>query len=125
MKKGNETSIKTALAKYNGGNVAWQSNGAQGYANDVYSTGKQYELGVSSPISVAPGDLTYPTTGRITSPYGWRDIGNGQEFHYGVDIGAGGRKKCSYCNSSRWCSFICWPIRHLWKYCKGSARNKR
>lgn len=89
--KGNETAIKTALAKYNGGNVAWKSSEAQGYANDVYSTGKQYELGVSSPISVAPGDLTYPTTGRVTSPYGWRVIDGVREFHYGIDIGAGGR----------------------------------
>lgn len=91
--KGNETSIKNALAKYNGGNVAWQSGAAQQYAREVYDNGKQFELGVSSPITVAPGDITYPTTGKITSPYGWRNIGAGNEFHYGVDIGAGGRKK--------------------------------
>lgn len=86
--KGNETSIKTALAKYNGGNAAWQSGAAQKYANEVWSNGKQFESGAaSSPITVAPGDITYPTTGRITSPYG----GRGGEFHYGTDIGAGGR----------------------------------
>ncbi|HCG4536205.1 TPA: M23 family metallopeptidase, partial [Salmonella enterica subsp. enterica serovar Typhi str. AG3] len=35
--------------------------------------------------------ITYPTTGRITSPYGWRNL-YGREFHYGIDIGSGGRK---------------------------------
>lgn len=85
--KGNETAIKNALARYNGGNAAWNSTGAQKYANEVYSNGKQFELGISSPIDVAPGDITYPTTGRITSPYGSR----WGAFHYGVDIGAGGR----------------------------------
>ncbi|MFY0520563.1 peptidoglycan DD-metalloendopeptidase family protein [Lysinibacillus sp. UGB7] len=85
--KGNTTSIKTALAKYNGGNIAWQSGSAQKYADEVYNNGKQFELGVDSPISVAPGEITYPTTGSITSPYGSR----WGAFHYGVDIGANGR----------------------------------
>ncbi|PJO44946.1 peptidoglycan DD-metalloendopeptidase family protein [Lysinibacillus xylanilyticus] len=84
--KGNETSIKTALAKYNGGNVAWQGAAAQKYANEVWSNGKQFESGAaSSPIAVAPGDVTYPTTGPIRQQYG------GQVFHYGIDIGSAGR----------------------------------
>lgn len=47
----------------------------------------------SSNSSVSVGDLPVsssgfmkPTTGRLTSPYGWRNIGAGPEFHYGIDI---------------------------------------
>ena len=27
-----------------------------------------------------------PTNGRLTSGYGWRDLGFGPEFHYGIDL---------------------------------------
>jgi len=36
--------------------------------------------------AVAAGTWTKPTTGRLTSPFGWRNIGYGSEFHYGIDI---------------------------------------
>ena len=36
--------------------------------------------------AVSAGTWTKPTTGRLTSPFGWRNIGYGSEFHYGVDI---------------------------------------
>lgn len=93
--KSNQTSIITALAKYNGGNNPGAA--AQAYAKEVWDNGKQFEMGMEAgaPISVAPGDITYPTTGRISSPYGWRDLGYGKEFHYGVDIGSGGRTNVS------------------------------
>ncbi len=32
------------------------------------------------------GTWIKPTNGRLTSPYGWRNIGAGPEFHYGVDL---------------------------------------
>ncbi|WP_223552904.1 MULTISPECIES: murein hydrolase activator EnvC family protein [Lysinibacillus] len=32
------------------------------------------------------GTWINPTNGRLTSPYGWRNIGAGPEFHYGVDL---------------------------------------
>ncbi|WP_411830031.1 murein hydrolase activator EnvC family protein [Metasolibacillus meyeri] len=35
---------------------------------------------------VSSGTWTKPTNGRLTSGYGWRNIGFGTEFHYGVDI---------------------------------------
>ena len=35
---------------------------------------------------VSAGTWTKPTTGRLTSPFGWRNIGYGKEFHYGIDI---------------------------------------
>lgn len=35
---------------------------------------------------VAAGTWTKPANGRFTSKFGWRDIGFGQEFHYGIDI---------------------------------------
>ena len=35
---------------------------------------------------VSAGTWTKPTTGRLTSPFGWRNIGAGNEFHYGIDI---------------------------------------
>ncbi|KGR85437.1 murein hydrolase activator EnvC family protein [Lysinibacillus odysseyi] len=34
---------------------------------------------------VSSGSWTKPTTGRLTSGYGWREFG-GSEYHYGVDI---------------------------------------
>lgn len=36
--------------------------------------------------AVSSGTWTNPTIGRLTSGFGWRDIGAGLEFHYGVDI---------------------------------------
>lgn len=36
--------------------------------------------------AVSAGTWTKPTTGRLTSPFGWRNIGYGSEFHYGIDI---------------------------------------
>ncbi|MCT6925644.1 MAG: peptidoglycan DD-metalloendopeptidase family protein [Metasolibacillus sp.] len=35
---------------------------------------------------VSSGTWTKPTSGRLTSGYGWRNIGFGTEFHYGVDL---------------------------------------
>ncbi|WP_042472352.1 murein hydrolase activator EnvC family protein [Bacillus ndiopicus] len=35
---------------------------------------------------VSSGTWTKPTNGRLTSGYGWRNIGFGTEFHYGVDL---------------------------------------
>lgn len=35
---------------------------------------------------VASGTWTKPTNGRLTSGFGWRNIGAGPEFHYGVDL---------------------------------------
>ena len=35
---------------------------------------------------VSAGTWTKPTNGRFTSKFGWRDIGFGQEFHYGIDL---------------------------------------
>ncbi|CAM5553816.1 Peptidoglycan DL-endopeptidase CwlO OS=Lysinibacillus sphaericus OX=1421 GN=cwlO PE=4 SV=1 [Lysinibacillus sphaericus] len=32
------------------------------------------------------GTWIKPTNGRLTSPYGWRNLGAGQTFHYGVDL---------------------------------------
>lgn len=34
---------------------------------------------------VSSGSWTKPTTGRLTSGYGWREFG-GSEYHYGIDI---------------------------------------
>jgi len=45
--------------------------------------------GSSGVIVNAPqsnGTWIKPTNGRLTSPYGWRNIGAGPEFHYGVDL---------------------------------------
>ena len=36
--------------------------------------------------AVSAGTWTNPTTGRLTSGYGWRNIGFGSEFHYGIDV---------------------------------------
>ncbi len=36
--------------------------------------------------AVASGTWTKPANGRLTSGFGWRNIGAGNEFHHGVDI---------------------------------------
>ena len=36
--------------------------------------------------AVSAGTWTKPANGRLTSPFGWRNIGAGPEFHYGIDI---------------------------------------
>lgn len=36
--------------------------------------------------AVSAGTWTKPAQGRLTSPFGYRNIGAGREFHYGVDI---------------------------------------
>ncbi|WP_419096459.1 murein hydrolase activator EnvC family protein [Ureibacillus endophyticus] len=35
---------------------------------------------------VSSGDWTKPTNGTLTSGYGWRNLGYGPEFHYGIDL---------------------------------------
>ncbi|AYC28979.1 murein hydrolase activator EnvC family protein [Paenisporosarcina cavernae] len=47
---------------------------------------QQASSGVSVPPAVSSGTWTRPAAGRFTSGYGGRDIGEGGEFHYGVDI---------------------------------------
>lgn len=39
---------------------------------------------VNAPVS--NGTWIKPTNGRLTSPYGWRNLGAGPEFHYGIDL---------------------------------------
>ena len=36
--------------------------------------------------AVSSGTWTKPANGRLTSPFGWRNLGSGNEFHYGIDI---------------------------------------
>lgn len=36
--------------------------------------------------AIANGTWTKPANGRLTSPFGWRNLGQGNEFHYGIDI---------------------------------------
>lgn len=35
---------------------------------------------------VTSGTWMKPTNGRLSSGYGWRNLGNGPEFHYGIDL---------------------------------------
>lgn len=44
--------------------------------------------GSGSTVNAPASDGTWikPTNGRLTSPYGWRNLGAGPEFHYGVDL---------------------------------------
>lgn len=37
-------------------------------------------------LPVSSSGFMKPTTGLLTSPYGWRNLGAGPEFHYGIDI---------------------------------------
>lgn len=44
------------------------------------------QQGGGSLPAVSDGTWQTPTTGRLTSTHGWRDIGAGSEYHYGIDI---------------------------------------
>ncbi len=46
--------------------------------------------GIVSQTTTAPGALSWPVTGTITSPFGYRNnpFGGGMEFHQGLDIAA-------------------------------------
>lgn len=84
-KKGNEGAIKKAIGAYNHSNV---------YVSEVWARGLLFRDGPSAGVAdipIASGSFTYPTTGRITSPYGMRVIYGASEFHYGIDVGGGGR----------------------------------
>lgn len=57
-----------------------------------YDTSKGTLLGYPMYLKVDTENPKYfitPTQGRFTSGYGWRDIGAGPEFHYGIDIANG------------------------------------
>lgn len=41
--------------------------------------------GSNTPV-VSSGTWTKPANGRFTSGFGWRNLGSGNEFHYGIDI---------------------------------------
>ncbi|MFY3791524.1 murein hydrolase activator EnvC family protein [Ureibacillus sp. MALMAid1270] len=36
--------------------------------------------------NTSDGTFMKPTNGRLTSPWGWRNLGYGAEFHYGIDL---------------------------------------
>lgn len=40
----------------------------------------------SGKLPVSTSGFMKPTNGRLTSGYGWRNLGNGPEFHYGIDL---------------------------------------
>lgn len=43
----------------------------------------------SAPLpTTSAGTWTRPSTGPITSKHGWRNLGGGDEYHYGLDIGS-------------------------------------
>lgn len=44
------------------------------------------QLQSSGKLPVASSGFMKPTNGRLTSGYGWRNIGAGPEFHYGIDL---------------------------------------
>lgn len=52
--------------------------------NSGSSSGSSSGSTVNAPVS--EGTWIKPTNGRLTSPYGWRNLGAGPEFHYGVDL---------------------------------------
>lgn len=47
---------------------------------------RQEQMANNNIPDVAAGTWTKPANGRFTSGYGWRNLGYGSEFHYGIDI---------------------------------------
>lgn len=47
---------------------------------------RQQEMANNNIPVVSSGTWTKPAQGRFTSGYGWRNLGYGSEFHYGIDI---------------------------------------
>lgn len=86
--KGDESAIKSAIRAY---------NHSESYVASVYARAMKFKespSGGHAVIPVAQGSFTWPTTGHITSRFGYRgDIGipGASHYHYGVDIGGGGR----------------------------------
>ncbi|SOB91540.1 septal ring factor EnvC (AmiA/AmiB activator) [Ureibacillus xyleni] len=52
--------------------------------NRILELSRQNQQG-ALPV-VSSGDWTKPTNGTLTSGYGWRNLGYGPEFHYGIDL---------------------------------------
>jgi len=46
----------------------------------------QKQQNAGSVPSTSDGRFMKPTNGRLTSPWGWRNLGFGAEFHYGIDL---------------------------------------
>jgi len=44
------------------------------------------QLQSSGSLPVSSSGFMKPTNGRLTSGYGWRNLGYGPEFHYGIDL---------------------------------------
>jgi murein DD-endopeptidase MepM/ murein hydrolase activator NlpD len=76
-------------------NAIYQYNHAEWYVNKVLSNSERfknaatYEGGGEIP-SLNPGSFMRPTTGTITSPFGYRDF-RGGAMHFGIDIASGGK----------------------------------
>ena len=88
------TELATARRKQHGtlGKVRNQQNDLEGNLNDIsQKIAEQLGAGTGAlpagPIRAGGHGLIWPVNGPITSGYGGRNIGNGYEFHPGVDIG--------------------------------------
>ncbi|MFJ8261798.1 murein hydrolase activator EnvC family protein [Rummeliibacillus sp. NPDC094406] len=64
--------------------VARQQAEAAAKSSNVTTVSNEGETGDIP--EVASGTWTKPTNGTLTSGFGWRNIGFGPEFHYGVDL---------------------------------------
>ena len=64
--------------------IARQQAEAAAKSSNVTTVSNEGETGDIP--EVASGTWTKPTNGTLTSGFGWRNIGFGPEFHYGVDL---------------------------------------
>lgn len=64
--------------------IARQQEAKRKAAAAAGNSGSSSGSTVNAPAS--EGTWIKPTNGRLTSPYGWRNLGAGPEFHYGVDL---------------------------------------
>ena len=81
---------KAAAEKAAAEKVAAEKAAAARAKNDEQTATEQvataYEEAEVAVPDVAEGTWVRPAAGRFTSGFGWRDIGDGPEYHYGIDI---------------------------------------
>ncbi|WP_201715474.1 peptidoglycan DD-metalloendopeptidase family protein [Rossellomorea arthrocnemi] len=86
-KNGYGSDKRKAIYAYN--HAEWYIDKVLKYA-EMFHLAATYQPGEGMP-SIPVGEIMAPATGRISTNYGWDTLNGKKRFHYGLDIGLGGR----------------------------------